>query len=138
MLGTFPKFFFSKGQLPKSLLAAAVFEPVQAAALSPLAHCSRSVRPHCSLWRLRGANLTFGKLPLKKWNIWEVALGKMPLGKYPTPTKYLYQVFFQENQLLIPPFKYNTPYYRGLFFHEKSFYKKLIKVLFFFNQTEKL
>ena len=74
--GFFPNVEFSKWQLPKSVLAAAL-------------------GPHFSLQRLRGPNLTFGKLPLGKlhiwvvatWEIvtWEVALGKMPLGKYLTP-----------------------------------------------------
>ena len=33
--------------------------------------------PHCSLWLLRGLNLTFGKLPLVT-----LSLGKSTLGKY--------------------------------------------------------
>jgi len=36
----------------------------------------------CSLRRLSGPNLTFGKLPLGKLHIWEVALGEMLLGMY--------------------------------------------------------
>ena len=60
---------FPKWELPKSILAAA---------LSRLSHPSRSTRTHCSLWRLRRSNLNFGKL-----HIWEVALGKLSLGKSP-------------------------------------------------------
>ena len=58
-----------------------------------------ALRPHCSLRRLRGANLTFWKSPLGKlhiwevvtWQIvtWEVALEKMPLGMYLTPNRGL-------------------------------------------------
>ena len=82
---------FPKRQHRKSVLAAALdTQPVLATALGPLAHLSRSSR------RLRGPNLTFGKVQLGKlhniWEIatleivaWEVALGKLPLGKYLTP-----------------------------------------------------
>ena len=53
----------------------------------PPAHPSHSVRSCCSLRRLRRPKLIFGKLPLGKLHnlkiaIWEVALGKMPFGKY--------------------------------------------------------
>ena len=55
--GIFPNVQFPKRQLYKSVLAAALGpQPVLAAALIP----------HCSLWRLRGPNLIFGKLPLGK------------------------------------------------------------------------
>ena len=105
--GNFPRVFskvafskmwnFTKRQLLKSVLAAALgLKPVLAAALGPLA---TALRPHCSLRRLRGANLTFWKSPLGKlhiwevvtWQIatWEVALEKMPLGMYLTPNRRL-------------------------------------------------
>ena len=45
--------------------------------------------PHCSLRRLKGPNLTFGKLPFWKLQIQEGALRKMPLGKYITPNLQL-------------------------------------------------
>ena len=81
ILGTFPKAFsqaatsqgyFSKWQLPKGIFPSGNFPIVQfsalAAALGPppcsRAHHSRSARPppNCSLWRLRGPNLIFGKV----------------------------------------------------------------------------
>ena len=82
---------FPQRQLLKSVLAEALGpQYVIDAALGPIAHPSRSARPPL-LRRLRGPNITFGKLPLGKlhirkvvaWEIvtWEVALGKMPLGK---------------------------------------------------------
>ena len=79
-------FNFWGRQLPKSVLAAA---------FGPLAHPSCSVRPLCSLRRLKRPNLTFGKLPLGKmyiwevatWEVvtWEVALKKMSLVNYLEP-----------------------------------------------------
>ena len=79
-------FNFWGRQLPKSVLAAA---------FGPLAHPSCSVRPFCSLRRLKRPNLTFGKLPLGKmyiwevatWEVvtWEVALKKMSLVNYLEP-----------------------------------------------------
>ena len=106
MLGTFPKDFsqvaipqgyfpkwqlpkcaISKRQLPKSVLSTVLGpKPVLAAALEPLAHPSRSDRPHCNLRSLKGPNLTFGKLPLGKFHILESChLGNFQLGKYLTP-----------------------------------------------------
>ena len=55
--GNFPNVEFTKRQLPKSVLAAAI-------------------GPHCSLRRLRGPNLTCGKLLLGKLHIWESPLEK--------------------------------------------------------------
>ena len=59
---------------------------VLAATFGPQVHPLGS---HCGLWRLRMPNLTFGKFPLEKLHIWEVAnweiviwegaLGKMSL-----------------------------------------------------------
>ena len=52
----------------------------------PPACSTHGARPQCSLRRLRGSNLTFGKLSLGKLHIWEVAtwentIEKLPLGK---------------------------------------------------------
>ena len=95
MLGTFPNAFsqcsaISQAAISQALAAALGPQPVLAAALGPLTHPNCSARPHFSVQRLRGPNLTFGKLLLGKlhvlevstWEIdtWEVALGKMPLG----------------------------------------------------------
>ena len=74
--GNFPTVKFSKRQLPKYVLAAALgHQSGVAAALGPLARPSR-----CA----------FEKLPLGKLYIWEivtqeVAHGNMALGKYLTP-----------------------------------------------------
>ena len=61
----FPNVQFSKRQLPKSVLAAA---------LGPLACSSLSARSPLQpvAPQLRRPNLTFGKLPLNKLHIWEV------------------------------------------------------------------
>ena len=67
-------------------------------------------------------NGTFGKLPLEKC-LWESTQHQQNIFKR----------FFLGNQLLIPSFKYNTPYYWGLFFPEKSFYKKVNKNFIFFS-----
>ena len=73
--GNFPNLQFSKLQFPKYVIATA---------LGPLACSSRSAQPpSLSLPQPRalgprGPNLSFGKLPLEKMNIWEVAIGKMP------------------------------------------------------------
>ena len=37
----------------------------------------------CSLWRLRGPNLTFGKMPLGKLHIWEVVTWEIVTEKLP-------------------------------------------------------
>ena len=51
------------------------FYSVLVAALGPpSSYPSRTDRPHCSLLRLRGPNLTFGKLPFGKLHIWEKIL----------------------------------------------------------------
>ena len=81
-IGNFPNVKFPKQQLPKSVQAVAI------GVLGPLAYPSRSAWPP-SVRRLRGPNLTIGKFPLVKlqiwevstWEIvaWEVAFGKMPL-----------------------------------------------------------
>ena len=90
--GNFPRVFFEvassqgyfyKWQRPKCAISqTATFQVVLASALSPrsvlavalcpLAHPSCCVRPEFSLRRLRGPNLTFGKLPLGKLHIWKV------------------------------------------------------------------
>ena len=67
--------------------APSLFQPRRSASLPILV---AALGPHCSLRRLRGPNLTFGKLHLWEvatWEIvtWEVAHEKMPLGKYRTP-----------------------------------------------------
>ena len=66
--GYFPTLQFPKRQLPKSILTV-------------------TLGPHCSLRSLRGPEITLGKLPMHIWEVptWEVALGKMSLGKYLTP-----------------------------------------------------
>ena len=62
---------------------------VLAAALGLLVYPSRSAWSHCSLWRLRRPNLTFGKMPLGKCHIWEDATWEIvmylgnPFGKVP-------------------------------------------------------
>ena len=91
-MGIFPSGNLSNVQVPKRQLLKSVqtaassapsqFWPRHSAAQPILA---AALGPHCSLWRLRGPNLTFGKFPLGKLHIWEVAPGKMPLGKYLTP-----------------------------------------------------
>ena len=69
--------------------------PVLASALGPQPILAAALGLHCSLRRLRGPDLTLGKLPLGKLHIWEVTtsdivtwklpLEKCPLGKYLTP-----------------------------------------------------
>ena len=91
MSGTFPNVQFFKRQLPKSVLVAALgpsmFKPRRSA---PKPQCSFPIAA-CGA----SESLTFGKLPLGKLHIWEVAtgkidawqvdFGKIPLGKYLTP-----------------------------------------------------
>ena len=77
--GNFQNVQFPKWQLPTSLLAAA-----QAPPPSSLFLPQRS-GPNYSLWRLKGPNLTFGKLHMWEaatWenDTWELVLGKMILG----------------------------------------------------------
>ena len=78
-------------------ICSARHQPVLAAAIGPLAQPSRFAWPPLQPAAPQRAFLTFGKLPLWKLHIcevatceivtWEgVALGKMPLGKYLTPT----------------------------------------------------
>jgi len=57
---------FPKRQIPKSVLGVALGpQPVLATALGPYLILAATLSPsHCSLQRLRGPNLTFGKLPL--------------------------------------------------------------------------
>ena len=88
MSGIFPSGNFSRVSSPQRLTPS-LFQPRRSA---PQSNLAVALGPHCSLRRLRGPNLTFGKLPLGKlhiwevatWKIdtWEVALGKMPYGKY--------------------------------------------------------
>ena len=73
------------GTFLKSIFQAETSQVCPSGRARPLAHSSRSARP------IGVANLTFSKLPLGKWNIWEVdtweivtwkvALGKMPVVK---------------------------------------------------------
>ena len=97
MLGTFStsQGYFPKWKLPKCAISqAATFQvsssrSARTAALGPPQPIlAAALDPHCSLRRLRGPNLTFGKLPLRKlhtwevatWDIlpWEIAFGKVP------------------------------------------------------------
>ena len=89
--GNFPNVKFTKRQLPKSVLATALSShPVLAALLGPWPILAAALGSHCSPRRLRGPNLTFGKLPLRKLHIWELLLlGKIPLGKYLIPIYYI-------------------------------------------------
>jgi len=65
--------YFPKWQLAKCVISQAeTSQAFLAAALGPLDHPSHKARPHCSLRRFRGPNLTFGKLPLGKLHTWEV------------------------------------------------------------------
>jgi len=64
MLGTFPSGSFPKVQFPKRQITKSILASV--------------LSPNCSLRRLRGPNLTFGKLQLGKLHFWEVAIGKVP------------------------------------------------------------
>ena len=80
--GNFPIVQFSKRLLPMSVVAAE---------LGPIACPAAKLASHFSLQRIR-PNLTFVKLLLRKFYIleaviWEVALGKIPLGKYLTPPR---------------------------------------------------
>ena len=104
---------FSERQLPQSILAASLDpQHILAAALGPLSLPSRSARPHFSLRRLGWPNLTFGKLPLQKLHIWEianceivtwVAFGKMAHLSYskeaspptPPPTNVSFQCYLK-------------------------------------------
>ena len=82
---------FPKWQLPKSVLASVI---------GPQSVLAAALGHHCSLRRLRGPNLTFGKSPLGKLHIWEivtwkVVLGKKLLEKYLKPLKLLYDSPFK-------------------------------------------
>ena len=83
--GNFPIVQFSKRLLPMSVVAAE---------LGPIACPAAKLASNFSLQRIRRPNLTFVKLLLRKFHILEavtleivteVALGKIPLGKYLTP-----------------------------------------------------
>ena len=94
MLRTFPKGIFPSGNFQRVFSQVATSQmcnflsgnipsisqpqrtapqPILAEVFGHLAHPSCSARPHCSLRRLKGLNLTLGKLPLGKLHIWEVA-----------------------------------------------------------------
>ena len=88
---------FPMQKLPKSALAT-VLGPLPCSSRNArllLAHPSRNVWTHYSLWRLRSPIQTFGKLQfviLQTWEVatreivtWEVALKKKPLGNYLIP-----------------------------------------------------
>ena len=85
--GNFPIVQFSKRLLPMSGVGAE---------LGPIACPAAKLASHFSLQRIRRPNLTFVKLLLRKFHILEavtleivteVALGKIPLGKYLTPPR---------------------------------------------------
>ena len=68
MSDNFPTVVFPKRQLLKSILAAA---------LGHLDHPSNSARPSFQPAAPQEAKLTFGKLPLRKFDFWEVATGEI-------------------------------------------------------------
>ena len=85
----------SRSARPSASLALALGpQPCSGHGARPLALPSRRAQPppYCSLRRLRGPNLTFGKLLLEKIAYGKVPLGKKPLGKYLTPVKIDFKV----------------------------------------------
>ena len=78
--GNFPNVKFPKQQLASQVRPSRIARPLSHS-VWPLGHSSLSARPHCSLQRLKGPILTFGKLTLGKLNIWEVGTWKVALGK---------------------------------------------------------
>ena len=74
--------YFPKWQLAKCVISQAVTsQAFLGAARGPLDHPSHKARPHCSLRRFRGPNLTFGKLPLGNYTLGKLAIGILSLGK---------------------------------------------------------
>ena len=83
-VGYFPKGFFSKWQLPKAIFPSGNFPNVKFPKQQlPKSVLATALGPHCSLRRLRGSNLIFGKLPLGELHIRKLSLGKLSLGKSP-------------------------------------------------------